>query len=60
MPTKSPGQIAYEEDVRRMPHYSDDTPRRAWDDLPPALRENWERHPTPHDWQIAPPDPRTL
>jgi len=45
--TKSLGQLAYEEDVRRKPLYHDGTPRRSWDKIAAIARESWERNPTP-------------
>lgn len=47
--TKSPGQLAYEEDVRRMPYYPSGTcgPRQSWELLEPAVRQAWEKNPTP-------------
>lgn len=44
---KTPGQIAYEEDVRRQPTYHDGSPRRPWDQLGDAVQWDWERNPTP-------------
>lgn len=44
---KTPGQIAYEEDVRRCPLYHDGTPRRSWSSLCEVARWSWERNPTP-------------
>jgi hypothetical protein len=53
--TKTPGQIAYEEDVRRKPGYHprvDGTvrPRRTWDELDRVVQQSWELNPTPRDW----------
>lgn len=47
---KTPGQRAYEEDVRRMPTYHDGAPRATWNDLSSAFQANWERNPAPRDW----------
>lgn len=46
------GQLAYEEDCRRMPHYGNaaKTPRAAWHELRDYARGSWERNPTPRDW----------
>lgn len=43
---KTPGQLAYEEDVRREPKYNDGTPRRTWAQLDELMRDSWERKPT--------------
>jgi hypothetical protein len=43
---KTPGQLAYEEDVRREPKYDDGTPRITWAQLGALKRESWERNPT--------------
>ena len=51
----SPGQIAYEEDVRRKPHYhprEDGTvvPRLPWAQLGAMEKWSWEKNPTPRSW----------
>ena len=51
----SPGQIAYEEDVRRRPHYHprvDGTvvPRLPWTQLGAMEKWSWEKNPTPRGW----------
>lgn len=43
---KSPGQLAYEEDVRRRPAYHDGAPRHAWAQLDAIARWSWDRNPT--------------
>ncbi len=48
---KTPGQIAYEEDVRRKPLYNNGAPRRHWLDLRAEFRQSWEDDPTPRDWK---------
>lgn len=53
--SKSPGQIAYEEDVRRKPKYHpryDGTvlPRVPWGELGAIERWSWEKNPTPRNW----------
>lgn len=45
---KTPGQLAYEEDVRRKPEYPDGCPRPSWDDIPDYAKKTWEKNPTPH------------
>lgn len=49
--SKSPGQTAYEEDVRREPRYPDGAPRVGWSKLPDIARWSWERNPTPRENQ---------
>lgn len=44
---KTPGQIAYEEDVRRRPNYPDGGPRPPWSRLDELTQWSWERNPTP-------------
>lgn len=51
---KTPGQIAYEEDVRLTPTYLDGRPRRAWSQLGEAERWSWERNPTPRPRPASP------
>lgn len=51
MPAKSPGQVAYEEDCRRRPTYHTGQPRRAWHELDNEVRHNWEKSPTPRNWE---------
>lgn len=46
MHDKSPGQLAYEEDVRRRPRYPDGKPRDTWDQIDPIARWSWNRNPT--------------
>lgn len=48
----TPGQLAYEEDLRREPFYPsvpgvyEGRPRRTWDQLSEVERWSWERNPT--------------
>jgi hypothetical protein len=44
---RTPGQIAYEEDLAREPCYGDGTPRKTWHQLSDDARWSWERKPTP-------------
>ena len=44
---KTPGQLAYEADVRACPAYHDGTPRSSWEGLSDIARWSWERNPTP-------------
>lgn len=45
-PAKTPGQIAYEEDVRRKPTYQDGGKRPSWNQLDDAKKATWEKNPT--------------
>ncbi len=36
---KSPGQLAYEQDCQRLPHYLDGSPRLTWTELTDMLRD---------------------
>lgn len=47
MSRKTPGQIAYELDVKAMPNYHDGEPRKTWDQLCDVAKWTWERNPTP-------------
>lgn len=40
--SKTPGQQAYEHDVKHHPHYQEGGPRRSWDDLPEYSKWSWE------------------
>lgn len=51
----TPGQQAYEEDVRRQPNYHprvDGTvlPRVPWSELSAIAKWSWEKNPTPREW----------
>lgn len=51
---KSPGQLAYEEDVRRQPTQPwDGKPRQTWDEISDEARGTWERNPTARDWSAG-------
>jgi hypothetical protein len=43
----TPGQSAYEQELRARPTYHDGTPRKRWDQLDDIARSSWERNPTP-------------
>ena len=49
--SKTPGQIAYEEDVRRCPEYHDGMKRPAWGKLHDVSKMSWERDPTPREFK---------
>ena len=53
MTTKTPAQIAYEDDVSRRPTYTDGTPRRSWAALCPASQWSWGRPPIDHPVTLA-------
>ena len=48
----TPGEIAYNEDVRRRPTYHTGEPRPAWATLEAYAKQSWERNPTPREWSI--------
>lgn len=43
----SPGQRAYESELRARPVYHDGKPRKTWAQLGDLERSTWERDPTP-------------
>lgn len=49
-PDATPGQRAYEADVRARPTYHDGTPRKPWSALGDVERGTWERNPTVRDY----------
>lgn len=42
----TPGQQAYEADVKRRPRYHDGTPRKTWAQLSDIAHDSWERVPS--------------
>lgn len=44
---KTPGQIAYEEDLYKRPTYADGSPRKSWKNMDEISRSSWERNPKP-------------
>jgi len=50
MTRPTPGQLAYQEDVRRCPQYHDGTPRKAWSQLCEVAKWSWERNPVPRNF----------
>ena len=52
-PTVTPGEIAYNEDVRRRPTYHTGEPRLTWAQLDAWVKQSWERNPTPREWKQA-------
>jgi hypothetical protein len=49
--SKTPGQLAYEEDVRRCQNYPSGKPRAAWDAIGSVEQQTWEQNPTARDYQ---------
>ena len=47
----TPGEFAYNEDVRRRPTYDKGAPRRSWAQLDDHAKASWERNPTPREWK---------
>jgi hypothetical protein len=47
---RTAGQIAYEEDCNRRPHYDGGEMRPRWADLDEVAKSSWEKNPTPRDW----------
>jgi hypothetical protein len=43
----TPGQRAYEQDVKERPTYHDGTPRPGWDYLASWAKWSWEKSPHP-------------
>jgi hypothetical protein len=54
-PTVTPGEAAYNEDVRRRPTYDKGAPRPTWAQLDAWVKQSWERDPTPREWTQAAP-----
>lgn len=46
-----PGELAYNEDVRRRPTYHTGERRPAWAQLDTRAKWSWERDPTPREWK---------
>ncbi len=46
----TPGQIAYQEDLKLQPLYHDGTPRLQWHELGSLVQNSWERNPTPRTY----------
>lgn len=44
---KSPGQLAYEQDLIALATYADGTHRRTWDQQIDSVKLSWERKPFP-------------
>jgi hypothetical protein len=53
MSIKTPGQIAYEQDVALLPTHHNGDAREPWAKLSAIVRESWERDPTPREWVVA-------
>ena len=49
---KTPGQLAYEEDCKRQPHYpGQHRYRLTWEELDDIAKWSWERNPTPREYK---------
>lgn len=47
----TPGELAYNEDLRRQPIYPHNGGRRpTWAQLDAWVKQSWERNPTPREW----------
>jgi len=46
----TPGELAYNEDVRRRPTYHTGERRPSWAQLATYAKWSWERNPTPRDY----------
>ena len=51
--TISPGQQAYEKDLRVIPLYPDGQKRKKWSELPDGIKSSWENNPNPRDYAAA-------
>jgi hypothetical protein len=52
----TPGELAYNEDLRRQPIYlHTGEPRPTWAQLDAWVKQSWERNPTPREWKQAVP-----
>jgi len=56
----TPGELAYNEDVRRQPTYHTGERRPAWAALETYAKQSWERDPTPRDWTVPYTDVSTV
>lgn len=57
---KTPGQLAYERDLKKIPNYPPDCgaafagkPRPTWEELKEYARWSWERNPTDRHWKLT-------
>jgi len=50
---KTPGQVAYEAELKVVPTYHDSQQRKSWSQLGEVERWSWERNPTPR-WIATP------
>ena len=56
----TPGEFAYNEDVRRRPTYDKGERRPAWAALETYAKQSWERNPTPREWTVPYTDVSTV
>jgi hypothetical protein len=54
MEYRSLGHRAYDEDCRRCPCYQDGEKRPSWWSLSEVARQEWEKHPTPRNYDLRP------
>lgn len=52
-PALTPGEAAYNEDLRRQPLYHTGEPRLTWAQLDAWAKQSWECNPTPRDYPRA-------
>jgi hypothetical protein len=57
---QTPGEIAYNEDVRRRPTYDKGAPRPTWAQLDYHAKVSWARNPTPREWTVPYTDVSTV
>lgn len=50
---KTPGQLAYESELKFVPEYKPGLPRPAWEHLSEHAKSSWEKNPTPR-WTEQP------
>ena len=53
MKSKTPGQIAYEQDVANSPNYPDGSPRRTWAQQVDSVKFSWEKNPHPRTHVVS-------
>ena len=50
----SDGERVYNEDLKAKPTYDDGTPRKPWNELSNAVKQGWEKNPTPKHVKESP------
>lgn len=56
----TPGELAYNEDLRHQPTYHTGERRPAWAALETYAKQSWERDPTPREWTVPFTDVSTV